>query len=462
MEDIPIETMLTASLRLLEGHPLCDGCMGRQFAWLGTGTSNEERGRSLKLVLTMTADRLIRTDLKEKGKNIISILAGNGMFESAKKLAAKNGVDYKESAYCHLCTLDGQSVFKRIPEIVQYCVERLARIEYDSFLVGSIPAPVLSEREDELRSVHGLLHGENLKSHFNRELGKHLQEALRKPVEFESPDIVVVFDMTQNLVRFQVKPLFIYGRYRKLVRGIPQSRWDCTVCGGAGCDECKGTGRRYPDSISEYIGIPAREAARAVDFKFHAAGREDIDVLMLGSGRPFVLELKRPRIRNIDLESLAREIVSRSEGRIEVSGLSVTRREMGQALKRDASVTVKEYFALMRVDRAVTEEELRAVEKALQGVDIDQRTPTRVAHRRSDLVRRKRVHDISLKPRTDGLIEVRLRVQGGTYVKELISGDEQRTQPSIAGLLGAVAECVELNVVAVHTETSNTSMGAIP
>jgi tRNA pseudouridine synthase 10 len=49
-------------------------------------------------------------------------------------------------------------------------------------------------------------------------------------------------------------------------------------------------------------------------------------------------------------------------------------------------------------------------------------------------------------------LELRVRTSGGLYVKELISGDAGRTQPSVAGLLGTEAECAELDVAAIHLE----------
>lgn len=42
--------------------------------------------------------------------------------------------------------------------------------------------------------------------------------------------------------------------------------------------------------------------------------------------------------------------------------------------------------------------------------------------------------------------------EGGLYIKELISGDEGRTEPSLAGLLGVGAEVTALDVVAVEGE----------
>ena len=46
-------------------------------------------------------------------------------------------------------------------------------------------------------------------------------------------------------------------------------------------------------------------------------------------------------------------------------------------------------------------------------------------------------------------IKFHVRTQGGLYIKELVSGDEGRTSPSFAEILGADAKCVELDVVAV-------------
>ena len=43
-----------------------------------------------------------------------------------------------------------------------------------------------------------------------------------------------------------------------------------------------------------------------------------------------------------------------------------------------------------------------------------------------------------------------VRTEAGLYVKELVNGDGGRTQPSVAGVLGVPAECVELDVTAIH------------
>ncbi len=448
------ESFLQTTLRLLQSHALCDQCLGRQFAWLGTDTSNAERGRALKLILTMQADHDIRAGQTENGRRTLILLAEQGMFRPAQALAKRNAIEFRPVQECYLCSLDNKSVFDRIPEIAQDIVNKLRGIQYRSFLVGCVPVPMLAEREDELRAMHGLIHGETLRSDFNRQLGKYLTPILGVPTEFEKPEVVVVYDMLRNTIRTQISPLFIYGRYRKLTRGIPQSRWDCTTCKGRGCEECGGTGRRYPDSIAEYIGIPIMEAANGTDFKFHAAGREDIDVLMLGEGRPFVVEVRRPRVRELDLTTVTHEINKRAEGKVEVTDLEATDRKRAQDLKHDSSENIKEYTALIQVS-GVSDDELRLVERGLTDCIIEQRTPTRVSHRRPDLLRRKHVYHVELRGREDGIIEGRFIVQGGTYVKELISGDNGRTRPSVAQLLGREVQCIQLDVTAVHSSSKD-------
>jgi tRNA pseudouridine synthase 10 len=454
MTEQPSQDTLELAKMILETVPLCDQCLGRQFAWLSTDTTNANRGKAIKIVLSMNADEMMKSGAREDATLLIRILASRGMQNSARKLAEKHGIFYDSFEHCGLCTIDGVSVFERVSELTKEVECLLKTYEFDAFLVGCVPSSALSDLEDELRGRYNLLHGEPLKSDFNRELGKALQNSLQKEVDFDQPDIVIIYDMKEKSIRLQVSPLFIYGRYRKLVRGIPQSQWDCGECNGKGCEVCGGTGRKYPDSISEYIGVPSMQALEGTRFKFHAAGREDIDVLMLGSGRPFVVEISEPHIRNVDLKALAEQINRYGEGKVEVLELEFTERSRAQQLKEEASESIKEYVALIETQEMIPEKVLRATEANLTGSEIEQRTPTRVAHRRSDLVRKKRIHEIRLTRKDDRLLEGYFKVQGGTYVKELITGDEGRTNPSLCEKLGSECICVKLDVIAVHT--SNT------
>src|SRR5439155_8922483 len=86
----------------------------------------------------------------------------------------------------------------------------------------------------------------------------------------------------------------------------------------------------------------------------------------------------------------------------------------------------------------------------LVGVNVQQRTPERVAHRRADLVRERRCLDARVEEHWGNGGVLRIRGDAGLYIKELVSGDEGRTEPSLAGLLGVAARVEELDIVAVE------------
>ena len=93
----------------------------------------------------------------------------------------------------------------------------------------------------------------------------------------------------------------------------------------------------------------------------------------------------------------------------------------------------------------------------LNGVKLAQRTPERVAHRRADLIRRRTVyeaHPPTIEIAEDGVreVEVTLRCESGTYVKETVHGDSGRTQPSIASLIKAKCNVVWLDVGDIHAD----------
>ncbi len=81
-----------------------------------------------------------------------------------------------------------------------------------------------------------------------------------------------------------------------------------------------------------------------------------------------------------------------------------------------------------------------------------QRTPQRVAHRRADLERPRRLRVLAVERLADGALAVRMRCQHGTYVKEWISGDDGRSLPSLASLLGVPCRCRQLDVEEILTD----------
>jgi len=194
------------------------------------------------------------------------------------------------------------------------------------------------------------------------------------------------------------------------------------------------------------VAGPLVEASEAEGSRFHGAGREDIDALMLGEGRPFVIEIVAPRKRVLDLPALHREINRRASGRVEIDGLVPVKRRAVEDVKETR--VGKRYRARVEFSEDVSEDALDDALGFLVGT-ITQRTPQRVAHRRADKVRmRKLLAAVGalVEKRT---AEIEVATEGGLYVKELVSGDDGRTEPSLAGRLGVGGRVTELDVVEI-------------
>ena len=83
---------------------------------------------------------------------------------------------------------------------------------------------------------------------------------------------------------------------------------------------------------------------------------------------------------------------------------------------------------------------------------IKQRTPSRVSHRRADLVRPRLVNYVDVLSHNEGMVELEIRAQHGTYIRELVSGDEGRTDPSLSSLVGSPCKVEVLDVLNLHLE----------
>ncbi|WXG45626.1 MAG: tRNA pseudouridine(54/55) synthase Pus10 [Candidatus Atabeyarchaeum deiterrae] len=433
--------------RLLERYPLCDHCLGRQFALLGVDLDNEIRGRSLKNVLAMRYQSFIESNnASEEMIRDLRILATNGNYKPALKILKKIGVIEEDSSRkCFICS----NVLDNLDELAKKAAESLTRFEFKTFLVGSVVPPEVSELEDEVRSGTGSNWCESLKREINREIGKRLRKLAEKEPDFDSPDLTLSIDPFKQEIAVKPNPLFISGRYKKLVRGIPQATWLCRKCRGTGCADCNWTGRTYQYSVQEFISKPFLEETGGLDCKFHGAGREDVDARMLGSGRPFIIEVKEPKKRFIDLPMICDRIMKYSDGRVVVSGLKTSSREDLRRIKSMATATEKTYEAIISIEREVGDGDVKKLLAKLSGATISQRTPLRVLHRRADRIRFKKVHDLQINLTAPREMVATIRCQGGLYVKELVTGDSGRTMPSFSEVLQARAECSELDVIDV-------------
>ena len=108
---------------------------------------------------------------------------------------------------------------------------------------------------------------------------------------------------------------------------------------------------------------------------------------------------------------------------------------------------MKEYTALCVTSVPVAAERLKELE-VFRDLQLEQRTPIRVLHRRADATRLKVVHSMrtSTEGLTNNIFKLHLLTSAGTYVKEFVHSDFGRTKPSIQSLLGVDTDILALDV----------------
>jgi tRNA pseudouridine synthase 10 len=203
-------------------------------------------------------------------------------------------------------------------------------------------------------------------------------------------------------------------------------------------------------SLAEFVVPALVEATGAAGGTFSGCGREDADARMLGSGRPFVVHLEAPRRRSFDAAAARARADAAAAGAAEFLLLFPISTEDGARIP--STHPPKRYRARVEVEGGASAEDAARAATALSGALLAQRTPERVSRRRADRVRERRVLGLVARALPDGALEVEVRAEGGTYVKEMISGDGGRTVPSLASVLGRACRCAELDVLEVEME----------
>lgn len=377
---------------------------------------------------------------------------------------------------------DDQSAYK-VTVVIDH-----ARAEHEAAVLGRPVAGAKRQRRDDaaptsMRTI--------LKAQYDVNARARLQSAGLYP-----PPPLDAREPPSFSVECAHAPVCVGGRYVKLARDMPQTPW--------WLDGIK----RGVTSVQERIEGVLLRAYAGSSGSFHASGREDVDVRMLGAGRPFVLELLEPTdvrahtavgsvLRELEEEinrscddvqvacaracraaaprrarcSHARAAAhtpprARARAPPQVSELRVVApSSIGQLVRSDREEEEdyrKAYRCVVWVSRAVTQAELDAALGARTDVVLQQKTPIRVLHRRPLHTRPRTVHSMRAERISAHYLLLDLVTQSGTYVKEFVHGDFGRTLPNVGTLLGCSADILQLDVLDIVDAAAGSGAAAAP
>ena len=338
----------------------------------------------------------------------------------------------------------------------------------------------------------------NLENKINRQADTFVWSLNRaSPDSNFSPDAAIdqeiqQEELTSPALDFYVavwrRPFYLRGMYTKSRRDVSQTPFYVVDDGkrrklGATSvqEQITPIVTRHCGGVSARNNDPTLENVVYGMCKFHASGREDMDVPMLLpndddgeqqiTGRPFVCEMTDSfQMPSPDLLSvMVNEINHTQSGRPWSDPRSYGNNPMGVGIAREfgfvSSSTFKnlqaetesktKYYGCLCWSKAKLPRNDEKLMKRLGNfpLQIFQRTPIRVLHRRANVVRIR--HVLSCKARIVDEHHFRLHIStdAGAYVKEFVHSDLGRTEPSVASLLGCQTDILELDCEGIQGAT---------
>jgi tRNA pseudouridine(54/55) synthase len=325
-----------------------------------------------------------------------------------------------------------------LPSIIQAARAAVSRYRYREIQV-EIPGRLLAKDNRYLAEL-------NCQSScsLKNDIKGQLMIALRK--SNDGPVLQIAINHRQSYhCQLKWPPVYITGRYFKRSRRVSHSRFMV----GSPISSVEG------ELIAKFTGV-----IDCSEIKFMSAGREDLDVQMIGTGRPFCLTFLNPtpiesKPPPETIAAFAESFADRLPESGEITcGYGVSANQLHVTAIKPSYETkkIKTYRCVVYCSMSVTTDMLDNL-LAVKNLIIQQRTPTRVAHRREMMLREKTVFSLAYKRLSEHFFILDLTTSGGTYIKEFVNSDFGRTFPSLGVLLDSnvAMECqlLQLDVVMV-------------
>jgi len=327
-------------------------------------------------------------------------------FRLCSHCAYRQGIDREESIVgeeCYIC--DG--LLSRLDEVFKDMLDAIKEYNFKSFLIGCSIPNYMIEREDEIRAHMKIKGRESIKGNISRVLGSRLV-SLGYAVDYMHPDIDIHLDLDLNNFKVNVRsrPIYLAGKYKKLIRGLAQ----------------KGSENSVESMIKGYI----MKEYLCDDVKFAWIGGEDRESLVI-NGRPIFIKLINPRRTKIEYKS------------VELDGVIFSIDSRVKRLPSNVRFLTRVRVHLLCSDTAADSRVM-----LLNNLEV------RFDDKGKSVIRC--IHEASLSDSSvrNGMLEldIDMLIDGGFMIKRFVDG---KSMPSIRDILGD-ARLVYFDVVDVRVE----------
>jgi tRNA pseudouridine synthase 10 len=327
----------------------------------------------------------------------------------------REGLKARPKPECDLCG----GLLQRTSLIAKDIASKLIEYDFQTFLIGATIPQSSIDQEDELRARFKIKGRESLKSEITRLLTRKISTWTGKHPDYAKPDVTILVALSDGTISITPRSIWLQARYTKSVRGLPQRSSDCKMCNGLGCVECgyKGKSGRSVQSIATTYFCNRFQAESA---NFIWLGSEDEMSLVGGSGRPFYIEVVKPKKR---LEGNRRIFFKSDEIRI----LDVKR-----LLKRITDVPqvdIRCRVHLKSPGGPLSSEKTQEIETNFLNCLVNVRLS------RKYRVVKRLVRSIKVNAQSDGRVDLLIDCEGGIPIKKLVTGQDDTVEPNLTYLI---------------------------
>ena len=375
-------TLLSKSI--LKKYDLCDDCLGRFFI----SSTNLSSGRIL----------------------------GNKIRKS---------VNSRVVTKCYIC----KNLFSNMAHYVKTIHNASTEYEFSTFVVGAILKQSIIERDDKLRSRFHLRGVDGIKTAVTKELGIKFARKTKTSIDHLLPDITFTINFRSGQCNVKARSIFLYGRYSKGKRGLPQKEESCQDCKGKGCIFCNNHGIVSFDSIEGKIAQFLYEKFETDQVKFTWIGGEDRASLVVGNGRPFFVKLLSPKKRNVRLAKKSHL------GEIMILGLRKIDHIPDGSTHFKSKVEI-----LVATKNKISSKKLKKLKK-LVAIPIEITDSNNKQHE-------KTIHRLNYKKNSSQSFTIEIEADGGIPVKRFVEGS--KIIPNISSLLGTQCSCEKFDINQIY------------
>ncbi|MGC9148082.1 MAG: hypothetical protein ACP5GI_01365 [Sulfolobales archaeon] len=412
-----MSSVLEIAEKILRKYSLCDNCLGRFFARLGRGLTNDIRGRSIKTVILM--DLFTKYSASERSKLLndlreFAVRGGEPFKTTLEKLSGEKVAEDK----CFVC---GSKIKNFFEEYSERSLKILERENLKRFLIGvSVPREII-EREEEIAREFRIDSWESIKNELKREIGKRIRDRGYIP-DFEDPDIIINIDIGTGAIVTSYPSALYLLRVAKLEKGYRL--------------------KRARDSLENILSDKLRIYEPSY-IRLHLLARDSRNYAIREPGIYTILEIHSPKRGKPSVEELKNLLKDLYPFRVDVIS-RVSKRDIYELSQKLTKVIYEiKIFPKGSVEIGKLEKILLENKNTLY---ITQMTPTRLLERVGERIRRGQVvfREYGVE---NNLLKIIIQIDKYLFPEEFVTGDSGRTDPSLSSMLGIDLEIKDISII---------------